>query len=359
MDMGTAWPVPALVGSIPPRELSMGLEFAKFAVAWVARLAVVGFVASVPSTTHAAEPFRVVAFAGASNLPLWAGQDNGLFARRGLDVVVEITPNSVELARNLEHGRYDLAFTAIDNVVAYDEGEGESGLDAVDFVALFGVDEGMLSLVAKSGIPSIRALQGHLISVDAATTGFAFALREILERVGVVDASFVKVGGGAQRLGELIDGKQDATLLNTPLDIVAERRGYHALARVTDELGAYQGIVAVVRREQVLKDQARLVEFARGFRESIAWLAEPEHHGAVVALLVKHMPSLSPEAAEQAASALLDPRSGIYRDLHIDGAGLRTVLALRSKYARPRKDLTDPTRYMDLTIAQAAIGPAQ
>jgi hypothetical protein len=51
--------------------------------------------------------------------------------------------------------------------------------------------------------------------------------------------------------------------------------------------------------------------------------------------------------AERAYAVLLDPKQGIYRDLKIDREGVRTVLQLRSKYAQPRKDLSDPGRYVD------------
>lgn len=303
---------------------------------------------------RAADPLRVMAFAGASNLPVWAGQDQGLFARQELEVTLAITPNSVEMARNLEAGRFDLALTSIDNVVAYDEGEGEAGLGAVDFVALFGVDNGMLSLVAAPRLASVAALRGTPLSVDAATTGFAFVLRDILARAGIADPAFVKVGGGAQRLAGLLAGQQDATLLNTPLDVVAESRGFHALVRVTDALGAYQGIVAAVRRDRVAADRVRLVAFTRGFHDSVAWLADPVHHAEGVRLLASHMPDLSPAAAETAFDALLDPARGIYRDLRIDPEGLRTVLALRSRYATPHRELTDPARYVEDTIRTAA-----
>ncbi len=110
-----------------------------------------------------------------------------------------------------------------------------------------------------------------------------------------------------------------------------------------------------VRREQVQQDRARLIAFTGGFHDSVAWLTDPAQHSAVVALLVKHMPSLSPEAAEKASAALLDPVSGIYRDLHISRAGLQTVLALRSKYGVPHKELTNPDRYVDRSIAEAAL----
>ncbi len=277
------------------------------------RCLLMSILALAPLAAGAAEPFRVVAFAGASNLPLWAGQEYGLFERRGLAVSFDITPNSVELARNLEAGRYDLALTAIDNIVAYDEGEGEAGLGTVDFVALFGVDDGMLSLVAAPRLRSLAELDGLPVSVDAATTGFAFALREILARADVTGVTFVKVGGGAQRLAALLDGRQEATLLNTPLDIAAEAHGFHPLVRVVDELGAYQGIVGAVRRDRVQPDRARLMAFTRGFRDSVDWLVDPAHHADAVALLAAHMPGLSHRMRRPTAlavTALLDPAHG-------------------------------------------------
>lgn len=303
---------------------------------------------------HAADPLRVVAFAGASNLPFWAGQEHGLFARQGLEAVLAITPNSVEMARNLDAGRYDLALTSVDNIVAYDEGEGEAGLGAVDFVALFGVDDGMLSLVAAPRLATVAALRDTPVSVDAATTGFAFVLRDLLARAGIADPTFVKVGGGAQRLAGLLAGQQEATLLNTPLDVVAQSRGFHALVRATDVLGPYQGIVAAVRRDRVAADRARLVAFTRAFHDSVAWLADPAHREDGIRLLAAHMPDLSPATAAIAFDALLDPMRGITRDLRIDPAGLRTVLALRSRYALPHRELTDPGRYVEDTIRAAA-----
>ena len=75
-----------------------------------------------------AGPFKIVAFAGASNWPYWAAEANGLFARHGLEPVLDFTPDSIAMARNLHDGVYDLALSSIDNVVAYDESQGEADL---------------------------------------------------------------------------------------------------------------------------------------------------------------------------------------------------------------------------------------
>ena len=40
----------------------------------------------------------------------------------------------------------------------------------------------------------------------------------------------------------------------------------------------------------------------------------------------------------------------------IDRHGVETILALRSKFGEPQKDLTDPDRYIDLSYYTAARG---
>src|SRR5687767_2857041 len=154
----------------------------------LAGLALGGALASM-TPSHAQTdpaPLKVVAFAGASNWPFWVGQEKGFFKREDIAVSLEITPNSVELAKNLHQGRYDLALTSVDNVVAYDEGQGEADLGGpADFVAIFGVDSGLLSIMAAPDVKSFADLKGKTLSVDAMTTGFAFVLRDLLQRNGV------------------------------------------------------------------------------------------------------------------------------------------------------------------------------
>lgn len=306
------------------------------------------------AAAQALTPLRVVAFAGASNLPIWAAQQQGLFARGGLEVTLELTPNSRAMASDLYGGRYDLALTSIDNIVAYNEGQGEAQLPGPsDFVAFFGVDDGMLSVMAAPDVAELTALRGRTVSVDAMTTGFAFVLREILGRAGIADAvEWVAVGGGAQRLAALRDGKQAATLLNTPLDLAAEAAGFRRLVRAREVIGAYQGIVAAARRGVVAEKREALIAFTRAFRDSVAWL---DGNRGEAASILQARAQMAPPVAARATEALLDPARGIHRDLRIDEEGLRTVLRLRSTYAQPRKELSDPSRYVEGAIRAAAL----
>ena len=70
---------------------------------------------STVMTAHAADALKVVAFAGASNWPFWVCQQENLFVRENVDVSLDFTPNSVEMAKNLMARRYDLALSAVDN----------------------------------------------------------------------------------------------------------------------------------------------------------------------------------------------------------------------------------------------------
>jgi ABC-type nitrate/sulfonate/bicarbonate transport system substrate-binding protein len=327
------------------------------------RLVVAGGVAALAASSfvgiaRAAEPLKVVAFAGASNWPFWACQQEGFFAKENVDVTLAFTPNYVELARNLMAGNYDLALSAVDNLVAYNEGQGEVDLGApADFMALFGIDNGMLSVMASPDIADIKALKGQTISVDAMTTGFAFVLREVLARNGINedDVTWAKVGGGAQRLEALLKNEQKATLLNTPLDLVAEARGYKRLLRVHDMLGAYQGITAWGRRGVMTEKNAVLRGFTRAFHAGVQWVADPANKEKAIALLMTKMNGMTRPAAEKAYERLLDPVDGIYRDLRIDRAGLKAVLDLRSKYAQPSRQLSDVERYIDASFLGVAL----
>jgi ABC-type nitrate/sulfonate/bicarbonate transport system substrate-binding protein len=302
------------------------------------------------SAVAAAEPFKVVAFAGASNWPFWVGQEKGFFQKQGLDVALAITPNSTEMAKNLFNGVFDLALTSVDNIVAYDEGQGETDLGGpADFVALFGVDNGLLHVMVAPEVKTFADLKGKTLSVDAMTTGFAFVLRDALAKNGVdeKDVTWVKVGGGAQRLQALLENKQTGTLLNTPLDLAAEAKGFVRLQNSSQALGAYQGIVATTRRGAAAAKRAQIVAFTKAFKASVDWLADPANREEAIAMLSKNMRGMERPQAELAYTKLLDPKTGIYRDLRVDREGMKTVLRLRSTYAEPKKVLTDPERYID------------
>ena len=64
---------------------------------------------------------KINVFPAGFNWPLWVAQDQGLFLKNMLEVELIPTPNSVAQMTGLIDGRFDIAMTAIDNVIAYME----------------------------------------------------------------------------------------------------------------------------------------------------------------------------------------------------------------------------------------------
>jgi ABC-type nitrate/sulfonate/bicarbonate transport system substrate-binding protein len=320
-------------------------------------LALFGFSASAqPSPPAAVVQLRVLAFDGGWNLPIWIAQRNGLFEAQGLNVQLAYTPSSGFLITSLLDGKVDLAFATIDNVVAYQEGQGEAKIGAdPDLFAFMGGDGGFFSLVAAPSINSVGDLRGKTVSVDAMTTGLAFVTRELIARGGLAesDVNYLRVGGTALRYRDLLAGKQEATLLRTPFELLAESRGFRKLA-TAETLGSYQGSVGLARRSWAREHETSLVGFLRAYRAATDYIYEPANREIVEAVLVANIRDMTPALAKRSYELLLSPTGGLSRDLAPSIDGIRTVLQLRTKYAVPQKSLTDPMKYVDLSYYNKA-----
>jgi ABC-type nitrate/sulfonate/bicarbonate transport system substrate-binding protein len=320
-------------------------------------LALAGAPAAAQSPPVPLTPVRVISFDGGWNLPVWAAQRQGFFEANGIAVQIAYTPNSGFLVASLFDGRNDIALALIDNLVAYQEGQGEAKIpENPDLVAFMGSDGGFLSIVAAPGIKSAAELKGKTLSVDAMTTGAAFVLRELIARNGLADADvkYERAGGTANRYRDLLSGKHDATLLRTPFDLQAKGKGYEVLASA-ETLGPYQGTAGFVRRSWAGTHEAAMVGFLKAYRQAVDWIYDPANREIVEALLVANSRDMTPALAKQAYDVLLG-KGGLSRDLKPDEKGIATVLALRSKYAVPPKALSDPSKYVDLTWYNKAFG---
>jgi ABC-type nitrate/sulfonate/bicarbonate transport system substrate-binding protein len=307
---------------------------------------------------RADETLGVNAFPSAANLPVWVGSHEGMFHRHGIAVELSHPKGSVDQFKGLVDGRYAVLLTALDNIVAYRDGHGEADLGGpLDLVAVMGMDGGFLSLMAAPGTRSIAGLKGKVMAVDALTTGFSFALEELLARAKVKNDAdtYIPVGSSGARWAALKDGRAQAALLTLPLDLDAADQGFVKLASVAGTLGHYQATAAAVRESWAKAHAATLVAFLRGYREAVAWLVAPAHKDGSIAILHQEMPDLEPAKLERIYALLLNPKEGIERNLAIDPKGAAMVLTLRARYASPAaKPQHDWRSYVDLSYLKRA-----
>lgn len=311
-----------------------------------------------PSELRAQMPqsISLIVFPGGFNWPIWVAQQKGYFAQNGIEVKLTNTPNSVFQLTGLIEGRFDMAMTAIDNLVAYMEGQGEAKVDRQpDIFAFMGGDNGFLSLVTVPEAKTYADLKGRTLSVDALTTGYAFVLLDLLERGELKQGDFevVKAGGVLQRWDELKQKKQAGTMLITPFDIIAQAAGFNVLQRAIDVYGHYQGLVGATRRDWARDNAKALQGYIRAYVQAVDWLGDPANKEEAISILRGHLQQMSPELAAK-TYAVLAPPQGFTPKAKIDMAGVSKVLELRSRYGEPKKTLSDPAKYFDARYYEAA-----
>jgi len=313
-----------------------------------------------PAFAQIPSEVTVNVFPGGFNWAIYVAQERGLFENNGIRVKVQATAGSVAQMTGLSEGKFDIAMTAVDNIVAYVEGQGEAPIGPQpEFFAFMGSDTGFLSLVTAPDVKAIADLKGRTLSVDALTTGYAFVLLDILLRNGLHDGDFSvdKVGGMVQRWTSLRERKQDGTMLSTPYNVLAKAEGFTQLAQATKVIGHYQGNVAAARRSWAAANKDKVIAYIRGYVAAIDWLYDRLNRDEAVRLLRKNLPQMSQDLAERSYDELLDPEDGFFRQGRMDMEGLKTVLDLRGRYGKPAKLLGDPMKYYDPAFHAAAIAP--
>jgi ABC-type nitrate/sulfonate/bicarbonate transport system substrate-binding protein len=302
------------------------------------------------ATALAQTRLEAIAFPGGGNWPVWAAQEKGFFAKNNIAVTLSFTPSSVEQIRNLMSGKYDLGTTAYDNVVAYQEGQGETEVATPpDLFAFMGGYSGSLRFVTQPDIRTYAALKGKTVGVDAATTGFAFILYKLAAMNGLTQSDYKveKLGGTPARVQALMEGRIAGTMISSPSELLPESKGYTRLGDTTTTFGAYQASIGVARRAWAAKHGEELVAFIRAYIAAMDWLQDPSNRDEAVAIYVKHIPGAPRPAAQKAYEVMFAEKEGFQKKAKIDLEGCRTVLALRSEFAVPRKNLADPLKYID------------
>jgi ABC-type nitrate/sulfonate/bicarbonate transport system substrate-binding protein len=295
----------------------------------------------------------VMVFPGLQNLPIYAAQDKGLFAKRGLDVDLKFTRDSFELRDGLAEGRHQIVHTAVDNAVAMVEQR------KGDVVVLMGGDNSLNELFVQPEIRSYADLKGKTVVVDALDTAYAFQLYQMLKVNGVQPNEYTakSVGGTALRLKAMTDDKANAAaaMLNMPFSVQAKRAGLKAMATATDVVGPYQGTGAFTMRAWAKGNEDTLVRYIQGYVEGLRWAMQPANKSEAVGMLVSRL-KLAPDIAELCYETGADPKNGFAKDARLDTEGFKNVLKLRAELhgdwggKPPSQD-----RYVDLSYYDRAM----
>src|SRR5262245_49449087 len=201
---------------------------------------------------------KVSIFPDAQNLSLFIAADKGFFQKRGLDVEIAFTPNSVALRNGLTAGAHQIVHAAVDNAVAMIE------VAKADVVIVGGGSNGGTELMVRPEINSFADLRGKTGVVDAPDTAYALIMYKMLDMKGVKRSEYkvISAGGCPQRLDAMRKDPINAfAMLYPPCTIRAEQEGFHSLGAGVDVVGPYQAGGVFVMRPWAQTNADALVKY--------------------------------------------------------------------------------------------------
>jgi ABC-type nitrate/sulfonate/bicarbonate transport system substrate-binding protein len=270
---------------------------------------------------------RVNVFNTSSNLPLLAAQEAGCFARRGLALELQNTPNSDAQRAGLAQGLFDIAHAAVDNAVAMVEA-------GHDVVIVLGGDAGMNEFMVRLEIGSIADLRGKVLAVDAPNTAYALVAKKILKNHGLLEGRDYSVrlagGTGARAAAMVADPQLAAAMVNPPFSFTVRQQGLKSLGNQFSLLGPYQATGAFVMRSWALAHADLLQRYLAACIEGQRLVMDPEHRADMVDLLRRRF-QLDEDAAAGTLDALRTPGAGLAPDARFNAEGFQAVLAIRAE----------------------------
>jgi len=288
----------------------------------------------------------VIVFPGVQNLPMFAAQAKGFYAKRGLNIDLKFTPNSDELRNGLAEGRYQIAHAGVDNAFALKDKAN------VDIAVVAGGDNSFNHLMVQSDIKSLADVKGKTVAVDAVNTAYAFQLYEMLRQKGLNkgDYEIKPVGGTGQRLEAMIKDKtMVAAMMNPPFSTRGEKAGLKSIDTAANALGAYQGTAAFVLREWGKANADTLVKYLQANIEGLRWALDPNNKAEAIALLVERLKL----PQDIAAMAYDSTKNDFDRDGALGMEGVKNVLKLRAQFEGGMP--AAPEKYIDLSYYQKAL----
>jgi ABC-type nitrate/sulfonate/bicarbonate transport system substrate-binding protein len=291
----------------------------------------------------------IMVFVGIQNLPLFAAQSQGFFAKHGLDVDMKIAPGSEVLRQGLADGKWQIVHTAFDNGVAM------ADVAKVDIVGVIGGDNSFNHLIVQPEIGSVKDLRGKTVVVDALNTAYAFQLYDILAKNGLNKGDYTpeSVGATFKRLAAMQEDKSaSAAILNAPFSILAVKSGLKDMGPVSTVIGPYQATAGFSLRSWAQANPETLVKYLQAYIEGLRWSLDRKNKDAATALLAERL-KLTPEIAAECYALVTDPADGLAKDGKFDMEGFKNVLKLRTQFEGGTQN--PPEKYVDFSYYQKAL----
>ena len=265
---------------------------------------------------HAAMNFRVA--------PLWVAQDQGFFAKYGIDSEIIYMRGGPTLISGMLSGDIQIGWTASAIIAPIAEG--------ADFVIVAGFNNRVTDeLVVRPGIKRPEDLRGKRFGVQSIGGGGWVGAMLGLESLGLEprrdDIRVLVIGDNTVRGQALEGGTIDATVLDGLFSRKAKAKGMIALADFSQaNIPLMNHLVAVKRT--YLQRQPEIVEnVLRALVEGLAFTWAPKSKSAVLKSVMRRLRITEMSFAEDGYQELLT-RGGLEKKPYPSLEGVRNVQRL-------------------------------
>lgn len=206
----------------------------------------------------------------ATMAPLWAGRDNGFFAKHGIDAELIYLAGGSKIALALQADSIQIGQIALNSGI-------ETRLAGGDLTIIGTVyDTYFFQIFSHPSITNAAQLKGKVIAASSAGSASDYGIRDALESVGLKDSDYkiLYVGGTDARVQALQQGLAAAAIISPPNGLFAQKLGFRELMNLT-EMKIPFGYGALATRESWLKqNRAMAINFYKGYLDALAALRQ-------------------------------------------------------------------------------------
>ena len=236
-------------------------------------------------------PYSVVNY---SSLPWMMAKDAGLFRKYELDVDLVFMGSSALIVQSMLSGAVPVAGVAGPAVIS-------SVVSGGDVVTVANLAPLTIALMVKPTIEKQEDLRGKKIGVPRLGAVAHFAIRMILDRYGIKDATILQMGSQPEAAAGMRRDAIDGAMISLPLNYVLAKEGFRELVGPQDyrRLGIQfisQGISA--RRPFGAKNRDVVVRLMKATMEGIKLMSTQENLAKKI--LSKYTRQTDPESLDRA-----------------------------------------------------------
>lgn len=236
-------------------------------------------------------PYSVVNY---SSLPWMLAKDAGLFRKHDLDVDLVFMGSSALIIQSMLSGSVPVAGVAGPAVIS-------SVASGGDVVTVANLAPLTIALMVKPTIEKPEDLRGKKIGVPRLGAVAHFAIRMILDRHGIKDATILQMGSQPEAAAGMRRDVIDGAMISLPLNYVLAKEGYRQLVGPQDyrKLGIQsisQGISS--RKSFIAKNRDVVLRLIKATMEGLKLMWTQE--GLAKKILSKYTRQTDPESLDRA-----------------------------------------------------------